>query len=326
MGLKMDRPQRLIVGVAFPALFAGLTFIPWLVVRNDLPAPIAVHFDGGGTANGSMPVLAHLVLTAAFTLSAAAVLAWAAWRPSSTLGLEAAIACFMGWLMAFVSAMVLFANEGHDRWQDATLGFGAVMGATGSALGASIPVALMVRWTGQKQLDLPARPIDLAGSERVAWFGRARSVPFAAGSVLLVLGGTVLVIGFGSGAAAPGFVLLAVGLALVSFISVDVSISEQGIRVRAGAVHWPRVELGLDEIERARAVDFKPMANGVSSGWGYRGSLRLFRSAAWVLRAGPALELDLTGDRHFTVTVDDADEAAAIVNGLVARATGAATV
>jgi hypothetical protein len=322
VGLEMDRTQRLFVGVALPVLFIALTFGPWLVVRGDLPNPIAVHFAGDGTANGSMSVLVHLLVSAAFTVAASAVLVWAAWRPSSTLGLEAAIAAFMGWLISFVSALIVFANQGHDDWHSVTLSAGSVWGATFSALGASIPVALMVRHAASERASLPPRPIELGGTERVAWFGRASSLPFAAGSVTLVFTGTVVLLAFAGGGASTGLVLLAVGLLMVSFMSVDVAVSDQGVRVRAGALHWPHVQLDLDEIEGARAVDLKPMQEGMWSGWGYRGSLRWFRRAAWVLRSGPALELDLTGDRRFAVTVDDADEAAAVLNGLLARASG----
>jgi hypothetical protein len=40
-------------------------------------------------------------------------------------------------------------------------------------------------------------------------------------------------------------------------------------------------------------------------GWGYRGSLRLFRWAALATRSGEALELQLVGRRRFIVTVDE---------------------
>ncbi len=318
MELEMDRAQRLFVGVALPALFVGLTVVPWLVLRGDLPHPIAIHFDGSGTADGSAPLLVHMLVTATFTLSASAVLAWAAWRPASALGVEAAIATFVGWLLSFLSTIVLLANRGHEQWQDVTLGSGSVWGATASALGASMPVALMVRHEWQRRSAPAPERIELAGGERVAWFGRASSLPFATGAVMLVFIGTVVLISFGGGGASTGLAMLAIGLAFVSFMSVDVAVREQGVLVRAGALHWPRVRLALGEIEGARAVECRPLAMGL--GWGYRGSLRLLRRAAWVLRSGPALELDLTGGRRFTVTVDDADEAAAVVNGLLARA------
>lgn len=320
MGLEMDRMQRLFVGVALPALFVGLTLVPWLAVRGDLPSPIAIHFDGSGVANGSAPVAVHLLVSAAFTVSASAVLVWAAWRSTSALGLEAAIATFIGWLISLLNTMVLFANRGHDDWHEVTLGSGAAWGATMSALGASLPVALMVRRAARNTARSAPDTMELGAADRVAWFGRASSLPLAMGALLLVFVGTVVLLSFGGGGAPTGLAVLAGGLTMVSFMSLDVAVSERGVRVRAGALHWPRVELDLAEIEGAHPVDFKPLQWGYASGWGYRGSLRLFGKAAWVLRAGPALELDLTGGRRFMVTVDDAAEAAAVLNGLLARA------
>jgi hypothetical protein len=53
----------------------------------------------------------------------------------------------------------------------------------------------------------------------------------------------------------------------------------------------------------ARHLSFAEMG-----GWGYRGSLRLIRRAALVTRRGDALELELSGRRHFIVTVDEPDD------------------
>ena len=72
-------------------------------------------------------------------------------------------------------------------------------------------------------------------------------------------------------------------------------------------------------IGRARAASAEDLVPMEWGGWGYRGSLRLAQRAAWVLRGGEALILDLEGDRRFAVTVDDAPEAASVVNGLLAR-------
>ena len=48
-------------------------------------------------------------------------------------------------------------------------------------------------------------------------------------------------------------------------------------------------------------------------GWGYRGSLRLFRYAALVTRSGAALELRLINGRRFVVTVDEPERFADVL-------------
>jgi hypothetical protein len=54
-------------------------------------------------------------------------------------------------------------------------------------------------------------------------------------------------------------------------------------------------------------------------GWGYRGSLKLFRRAAVVTRLGEALQVDLTGARRFCVSVDDPAAFVAALDGASRR-------
>ncbi len=320
MESEMDRTQRLFVGALLPALFVGLTLVPYLLVAGDLPAPIAVHFDGHGLADGSAPLGLHLLVVAAFTLPAAAILLWAAWRPTASVGVEAAVATFLGCLLGGLNLIVLLANEGAGRWQDVDLnGLGAVWAMTIGALAASLPVARLVHDGRADRPTEPGPPLPLETSERAAWFGGTGSRVVAGSVVFLVFIGTMVLLAAGSGALATALVLLAAGLLMMSFMTVAVAIGEQGVSVRAGALRWPRMRFPLDEVQAARSVDWHPTKGGLVSGWGYRGSLRLFRRAGWVLRSGPALELDLTGERRFVVTVDGADEAAAVVNGLLQR-------
>ncbi len=325
MELEMDRRQRIVVGVLFPAWFLGITIVPWVLTLGDLPGPIANHFDRHGDADGHVPLVVHMVFVAFFTVASSAVLLWAAWRRGSRLGAEVVVATFLGWLIGMINAILLNANHGHDRWQDVTIGSGAVWGAVLSAFGAALPVALMVRHGARMDEAAASRTLPLSTSERAAWFGRTSSRLIATSVLLLVMMGTMVLLALGSGAISTGVVLLLTGVAMISFMSVDVAVGEQGVRIRSGALHWPRMHFALDEIETARAVDWDPMCSGVVTGWGYRGSLRLMGRAGWVLRKGPALELELAGGRRFVVTTDDAEEAAAVLNGLLARRASSVT-
>ena len=47
----------------------------------------------------------------------------------------------------------------------------------------------------------------------------------------------------------------------------------------------------LEDIVQVTVLDVRPLQWG---GWGYRGSVRLFHQAAWVLHRGPGIRLDLT--------------------------------
>lgn len=106
-------------------------------------------------------------------------------------------------------------------------------------------------------------------------------------------------------------VVTACALFVLGFATVEVTIDRRGLHLRTAPVAFYRKTIPLEQIEAVRVIDHRTAGLGIAAGWGYRGSLRLFRRAAWVVRSGPALELDLRGQRRFTVTVDDADGALA---------------
>lgn len=113
-------------------------------------------------------------------------------------------------------------------------------------------------------------------------------------------------------------VVTASALFVAGFATVDVTIDREGVHARTAPVAFYRQTIRLDDIESVRMVDHRTAGWGIAAGWGYRGSLRLFRRAAWVVRSGPAIELDLRGGRRFTLTVDDAATAADLVQAQLA--------
>lgn len=144
-----------------------------------------------------------------------------------------------------------------------------------------------------------------------AWRGTARN------PALLVIAAALLVLGLASllTEAAPAVApLVLAAAAMGSFSSAEVLVDRRTVQVRSLPLGWPRVAIPIAAVEAVSAVDVRPLTAG---GWGYRGSLRLFRRAAWVLRRGPGLELALAGGRRFTVTVDDADAGAAALRRLL---------
>lgn len=109
-----------------------------------------------------------------------------------------------------------------------------------------------------------------------------------------------------------GVTLLWVGIVVAAFAKVTVAADGDGVHVASGVWPLPRLTIRLDRIESIEAIDVNPWRWG---GWGYRGALRMFKRAAWIVRAGPGLKLSLTGGRTFVVTVDDAAEGAAALQG-----------
>jgi hypothetical protein len=100
-----------------------------------------------------------------------------------------------------------------------------------------------------------------------------------------------------------------IGLGLLLFTSVRVIATPRGVHVAYGVLRVPLTRIPIQRITAAAETDLVAMS------WGYRGSLRLFRKAAVVIRGGAALQLDLDGgERQFVVTIDDAQNGAAFIN------------
>jgi hypothetical protein len=143
------------------------------------------------------------------------------------------------------------------------------------------------------------------------WDGEAKgptllatgAIQAVAGVVALALSLTIL-----------GVVLLMSSLLVLTFAHDRVRIDATYLHVR-GWLPLPSLRLPLEQVESVDVIDLEPMRWG---GWGYRGSLRAFGKAAWVVRSGPGLVLHLTRGRTFAVTVDGADEAAAVIRSRIA--------
>jgi hypothetical protein len=141
----------------------------------------------------------------------------------------------------------------------------------------------------------------------VSWTARATwALPAAGGVLVFGIALTAVV-----ASAFPAVVCLLAAVVLLHFRHITVTVDETHLRTRfAGPV--VRVSIPLAEIERLEFVpDLRPVRYG---GWGYRGSLRLLKKAAVVLRRGEGVIFALTGNRRFIITVDDAESLARTVH------------
>ena len=148
----------------------------------------------------------------------------------------------------------------------------------------------------------------------MTWTAEARwAVPTAVGVVLFGVGLSLLV-----QVPLPAAVAVVVSVVVVQFRRITVTVDNTHLRTAFGWPGWVRVRIPLSDIERLEYVpDLRPVRYG---GWGYRGSLRLLKKAAVILRRGPGVIFALTGDRRYIVTVDDAETLAEVVQS---RLTGA---
>jgi hypothetical protein len=144
--------------------------------------------------------------------------------------------------------------------------------------------------------------------DRSRWQGACRSRFAVPTFLLLMVAGLVVAVALGgSGGALAGLALTAAGLLVMTLVAIRVTVTDRALVVEySGPLRWPTMTMSLDDVVTFEAIDVRPMRYG---GWGYRGSLRLFRRAALVLRRGPGLRLQLRDGRVFVVTVDDPDGA-----------------
>jgi hypothetical protein len=138
---------------------------------------------------------------------------------------------------------------------------------------------------------------------------------FMLGAVMSAVAGVVLV---PAGLPLVGLVMLVVAAALVLFTTVTVTIDEHGLAARSW-MPLARVHFPLDRIEAASVADIEPWKMG---GWGYRGSVTAFGRAAWTLRSGPGIRLDLSRGRRFVVSVDDPEPGVALLQRLLTPRSG----
>jgi hypothetical protein len=107
-----------------------------------------------------------------------------------------------------------------------------------------------------------------------------------------------------------GVVLLVVGLLLLFWARVRVTVDEGGVGIALGP-GWPRWTIPLADITGAWAENRQAMAYG---GWGYRGFSR--GAPVVMVRSGDCLVVERGNGRTSAVSVDDAANGAALLNSL----------
>lgn len=295
-----------------PALLFGLIVLPFGLYWDDLPNPMAVHWDLGGDPNGAMPPLALLVFLAALFVAihwgvTQALLRTPYEGPSFIAGFFG-----LGGLLAGVGWLSVLANREQATWEAAD-GIGLlelagvlIVAAVFGFLGWTLAGHRNVERTPAAQ-DVPA--LDIAEPGAAVWSGRG------SGRVLQ-LGGVVLI---GIGLATWGWttlVMTLIGLAVLVFAEVRVTISQNGAVVSLGWLGLISWTVPMSELSAAELETVSPMSYG---GWGYR--LRPGVRAI-ITRGGEAMRLVRPDKDDLVVTVDDATTGAGLVNSMLESSGG----
>lgn len=305
------------LGIVLPLLLVVAALLPFWLYQARLPEPLAAHWGLDGRPDGAMRRAVLLALIGVLVVVPAAGMVFIARRRNAQRGDISgplAVAGFVAGLTVTLAWMTVAANLDADSWRQAgglSLLTAAVPVLIGAALGYGLSV--LARPLESPRSAASTKPgVGLAHGARAVWIGSARSMwakPLMIGFVLMgaVLAGVRPLAGVVVG-------LIGV-LAGMSFTSIRVQVDRNGVRIAYGALRWPVQRVKLADIHRATAMHINPLAWG---GWGYRGSLRVMRRAAVVLRGGEGMRLELSGERTLVITVDDAETAAGLINDLLA--------
>jgi hypothetical protein len=166
----------------------------------------------------------------------------------------------------------------------------------------------------------PVAPVALGAGERASWI---RSATAPAGLTWGVVGFMVLitaillytVLARGSGNWWIAFLPVLIFLIALSNFAWTIRVDARGLRMRS-ALGIPTISVPLADIESADVIDVQALAQygGFGVRWGLNGRFGV------ILRSGEALQVLRHDRRSVVVTVDDATSAAALINGLVKRA------
>lgn len=299
--------RRTITLSIVPAAMVLLLVAPFLIYWSELPNPMAIHWGVGGEPNGSAPPIVLVVVLAALLVGIVvavrrAVAVTPSEGPSFVAGLFATTSLLVG-----VSWLSVLANRDAGSWEEAgsvTWGGIAVLLASALAVGA-------IGWWVAGGSSVPARPtavdlphLDIGDPLHAVWSGR--------GFGKLITGIGVFVVGSGLVTwGVSGLVLVIMGVVVLAFSHVRVTIAEGGIVVSLGWWGFPMWRVPMDSVARAEVEKVRPLAYG---GWGYR--LRPGVRAT-IVRGGEALRLVRSDAADLVYTVDDASTGAGLVNAIV---------
>ncbi|MFF5257371.1 DUF1648 domain-containing protein [Actinomadura viridis] len=309
------------------AASAGLAAIPVapLALRDRLPDPLATHWDGGGTPDGSSSFTVWLLVCGGIWLvlcGAAVITGLGGWGRRRTRAGFGALLGFGAGVTAGMIGSTLRANLDRASWREAgELGGGVIalvmLGAAAAAL-----VGWLIGMTGS---DATAPPpagtprlkvgagqravwIGYVHNRLLAWLGGALAAAGAIGAPLVLLLPEPLTPGGPLGI--PLVTLGLTGLVVLALSSARVTVDTRGLAVAFGPLGRPVRRIPRGRIAAAWAEDRSPAEAG---GWGYRLGPR---GTTVMLRGGECLVVQYDDGGRFAVSVDDAERGAALLNSL----------
>lgn len=313
----LTRWVAMAAGLALLAVIAGTGL--GLALRSSLPDEVASHYGSDGV-DGTQPLTGYLVTAGMVLVVLTVILALvAAVVPADGRRILGAIHAWVVGLIATVMYGSLVGQRGladarqapnPGRW----LAIGALLGAV-----LAVPI-----WRALRPAAPPPPPpahrdplpdgaprLAAGASERLAWLGRT---PWASGAVIVVALTSVLTVVLAVAVDPWVAVIPAVTtVGVAGMLQARVSIDAAGLRVRSfGRLTW--IVLPVEQVRSATVEEISPLRDFGGFGLRYRPHGRGF-----VTRGGRALRVDTYDDTSTWVTIEDAEQAAAVLNTLVSR-------
>lgn len=324
---RTERTRIMVIGVVVPVVIGLAGVIVILIALPDLPDPIAVHWGPSGMPDGFGPAWLSVVLLIVVVGGYSAfALGFARGEGTFTVNqrMILAIGPFLATVMTVLLAGSTLMQRGLESGADAaSIGPYVVGGFAGGLATGALAWLLLPASAPLPPLDLENAPVlELGATERAVWMQRIEPQRWLGVFVLGILG--LAIIGGGVAlwlvAPLPAFtvyvlVLLLVAVLVISTLFWQVRVDETGFRATS-AVGVPRFVIPLAQVRGAAVVEVVPVRD--FGGWGIRwgGDGRL----GVITRGGQAIEVQRTSGKSLVVTVDNAAQAASLLNALKARA------
>ncbi|WP_164233362.1 DUF1648 domain-containing protein [Microbacterium hydrocarbonoxydans] len=323
--LRRARLTFVILAVAVPVLLTVIgvgVILSWL---PELPEIVVTHWGVAG-ADRTGPASMYLWLLIGTGLG----LPWLmAVTTLAAVGTHwGGAARLMGSLAVGLSALSLVMNVGSLGIQRG-IGDPADVPGVGGIVALAFAALLFIGaigWLVQPRVEAdPGRTLEarhavrVADGERVVWLGSTTMPRAALAAVVLLLLALVVLAAYMlltgvEGGGIVAIVVIVVAAALATAASFRVRITPEGFSARSLA-GWPRVFIPTSEIVSARAVDVSPF--GEFGGWGWR--VAVDGRTGIIMRRGAAVEVSRRERKPFIVTIDGAEEAAALLQAYVER-------
>jgi hypothetical protein len=281
---------------------------------SQLPDVVASHWGPEGV-NGTQGRVAFTVTSAVIIVVICGLLGLVGWLlPADGRRIMAAVVGALGGFLGTLLFGVLVGQRGVVDAQDAVLSSWLFVAAVAAGVLLGVVSWLLNPVPPRSETppisvprDVPRLPV--AEGERLVWFGWTAAAPWIRwiALALVVLGCVVAVTATPWAALGPAIAIVLLLLSAHARVVIDAD----GLRVvSAGFLRWLTVP--LEEVAYADSSELHALRDFGGLGLRFRTDERAF-----VTRSGAALRVVQRDGTRSYVTMDEAAEAAAVLNGLV---------